>query len=501
MRKSWLLCVLLGTLAWGQAAPATPPPASRGIVGPTPGNMARPQAAPPQRPPAAPPDTSASVPADAAVITIVGVCPAQPKTAAAKGTTAKPATAAKTPAAKTPAADCKTIITKAEFEKLANALAPNLTPQLRKQLGGVLPQLIAMTSAAEKKGLDKTPEFKQKLKFARMQRARSCMRANFSFCLNSGVLSSPFSRPRTSHRDRVAARRPIAFATAASGSEPVPFGHFQIRPLGDDCLAIGCRSFRRRSLCSGRGLGRRSLGRGRLGLRGHAPTMVITAASAGTERTYPEAPQAAVVAARAVALPYCPELDRDDAPAGRWRRRWRSLCPGRFDRTHSSQLLRITLFLQGSVNQGLVVRNSKIQATNPSTTRSFCLAHRARSGGEIHMSGSPAISPSDLMRAEKRSAAGTSVLAAIVITSLKVVVEELPPGAWVFCRRRLRLHRLSAHVFLPVGVSDKPADADHQYGHGKVENFSAFVETGLLCDLRLDHLRSGIASLLSQDRH
>src|SRR5207248_3076642 len=29
-------------------------------------------------------------------------------------------------------------------------------------------------------------------------------------------------------------------------------------------------------------------------------------------------------------------------------------------------------------------------------------------------------------------------------------------------------------------VSDKPADADHQYGHSKVENFSAFIETGLL---------------------
>jgi len=33
---------------------------------------------------------------------------------------------------------------------------------------------------------------------------------------------------------------------------------------------------------------------------------------------------------------------------------------------------------------------------------------------------------------------------------------------------------------LSVRVSDKPADADHQYGHGKIENFSAFVETGLL---------------------
>jgi len=30
MRKSWLMCVLLGTLAWGQAAPSAP---SKGIVG------------------------------------------------------------------------------------------------------------------------------------------------------------------------------------------------------------------------------------------------------------------------------------------------------------------------------------------------------------------------------------------------------------------------------------------------------------------------------------
>jgi cation diffusion facilitator family transporter len=35
-------------------------------------------------------------------------------------------------------------------------------------------------------------------------------------------------------------------------------------------------------------------------------------------------------------------------------------------------------------------------------------------------------------------------------------------------------------TFFSVRVSDKPADADHQYGHGKFENFSAFIETGLL---------------------
>lgn len=98
------------------------------------------------------------------------------------------------------------------------------------------------------------------------------------------------------------------------------------------------------------------------------------------------------------------------------------------------------------------------------------------------MSGSPAISPSDSMRAEKRSAAGSSVLAALVITGLKVVVG--------FSTGSLGILSEAAHsgldliaallTYLSVGVSDKPADADHQYGHGKVENFSAFVETGLL---------------------
>jgi len=35
-------------------------------------------------------------------------------------------------------------------------------------------------------------------------------------------------------------------------------------------------------------------------------------------------------------------------------------------------------------------------------------------------------------------------------------------------------------TYLSVRVSDRPADADHTYGHGKVESFAAFLETGLL---------------------
>ena len=143
MRKSWLMCVLLAATAWGQAAPAGPPPNA----------------------PATAPDTSASVPADAPVITVVGVCPAPAKAAAPKTATAKTGTAA----TKTAAADCKTVITRAEFEKLASGVAPNITPQLKRQLAGVLPRLIAMSAVAQKRGLDKTPQYVETVKFAKMQ--------------------------------------------------------------------------------------------------------------------------------------------------------------------------------------------------------------------------------------------------------------------------------------------------------------------------------------------
>ena len=141
MGKSWLLCALLASMAWGQAVP---PPAA---------------ATPP-----APVDTSASVPADAAVLTIEGVCAPKPKPAAAKGAAAKPASA-KTPAP----ADCKTVITKAQFEQLANNLAPNITPQMKKQLAGALPRLIAMADDAKKLGLDKTPQYRERVKFQTMR--------------------------------------------------------------------------------------------------------------------------------------------------------------------------------------------------------------------------------------------------------------------------------------------------------------------------------------------
>src|SRR3954470_13276881 len=88
----------------------------------------------------------------------------------------------------------------------------------------------------------------------------------------------------------------------------------------------------------------------------------------------------------------------------------------------------------------------------------------------------------DSMRAEKRHVARNSVYAAVLITTFKFVV-GVTTGSLGILSEALHsaLDFVAAVVtLLSVRVSDKPADADHQYGHGKIENFSAFIETGLL---------------------
>src|SRR5579859_5977943 len=93
-----------------------------------------------------------------------------------------------------------------------------------------------------------------------------------------------------------------------------------------------------------------------------------------------------------------------------------------------------------------------------------------------------ATAPLETMRMEKRAVAQNSVLVAIGITALKVVVGISTGSLGILSEAaHSGLDLVAAFItLLSVRVSDKPADADHQYGHGKVENFSAFIETGLL---------------------
>jgi len=98
------------------------------------------------------------------------------------------------------------------------------------------------------------------------------------------------------------------------------------------------------------------------------------------------------------------------------------------------------------------------------------------------MAGAPAVFTSESMRAEKRAVAGNSVAAAVAITALKLLVGISTGSLGILSEAAHSGLDLVAAVItlLSVRVSDKPADSEHQYGHGKFENFSAFIETGLL---------------------
>src|ERR1700736_6744853 len=83
---------------------------------------------------------------------------------------------------------------------------------------------------------------------------------------------------------------------------------------------------------------------------------------------------------------------------------------------------------------------------------------------------------------EKKRAALLSIGSAAVLLCLKTFL-VLRTGSLGVLSEALHsgLDLIAAIItFLSVRMSDQPADEKHPYGHGKFENFSAFVETGLL---------------------
>jgi len=83
---------------------------------------------------------------------------------------------------------------------------------------------------------------------------------------------------------------------------------------------------------------------------------------------------------------------------------------------------------------------------------------------------------------EKRLAALGSVGSAVLLVFLKVFLAAVTGSLGILSEALHSILDLVAAVitYLSVRVAEKPADAEHLYGHEKVESFSAFVETGLL---------------------
>jgi len=130
IRSALAICLLLAGLAFSQAIP-TP--------------QQKPDAEEPSEANANAAKAAAAVPADAPVITVPGVCDA----------------------AKANTPDCKTVVSKAEFEKMAQTLD---IPETRKrQLAESYGRLLYLSHEAEKRGLDKGPSFEESMRFRRMQ--------------------------------------------------------------------------------------------------------------------------------------------------------------------------------------------------------------------------------------------------------------------------------------------------------------------------------------------
>lgn len=134
--RGWLCLLLLAAEAWGQAAK----PAAR---------PAPPKAATASGAAATSTTGAANIGPATAVITIAGLCD-------------------KPPADKSKAADCKTMVTRAEFEQLVAAVAPTIATPGRKQLATQYGMALVMVHKAHEMGLDQGPRFQELMRVARI---------------------------------------------------------------------------------------------------------------------------------------------------------------------------------------------------------------------------------------------------------------------------------------------------------------------------------------------
>jgi cation diffusion facilitator family transporter len=104
---------------------------------------------------------------------------------------------------------------------------------------------------------------------------------------------------------------------------------------------------------------------------------------------------------------------------------------------------------------------------------------------------------------EKKRAALLSVGSALLLVSLKTFLVVRTGSLGVLSEAlHSSLDLIAAIItFLSVRMSDQPADERHPYGHGKFENFSAFVETGLLALTALYIIYEAFARLFFKTVH
>src|SRR5581483_251118 len=77
--------------------------------------------------------------------------------------------ASKSDAKSTPSSNCKTVVTREQFEKLADSLNPSMPPAVRRQLATAYPRLLLFSKKAREMGLDKEPRYQEMMQWASLQ--------------------------------------------------------------------------------------------------------------------------------------------------------------------------------------------------------------------------------------------------------------------------------------------------------------------------------------------
>lgn len=104
---------------------------------------------------------------------------------------------------------------------------------------------------------------------------------------------------------------------------------------------------------------------------------------------------------------------------------------------------------------------------------------------------------------EKEKAALGSIAASAALTAAKAVIGLLTGSLAILSEAGHSLLDLAATVltYFAVRISGKPADAEHQYGHGKVESVTALGETALLFLLTAVVIWEAVRRLVSAEAH
>ena len=105
------------------------------------------------------------------------------------------------------------------------------------------------------------------------------------------------------------------------------------------------------------------------------------------------------------------------------------------------------------------------------------------------------------MQTEKEQVALTSIAASAGLTIAKAIVGFATGSLAILSEAGHSLIDLgaTAMTYAAVRVSGKPADAEHQYGHGKFEAVSALAETALLFLLSAVVIWQGVKSLITHE--